>query len=80
MNAVSGAMGEGGFSASEWRTAPLLDLDPLDGERRYMHNGRAASLHDAIMLHGGEAQRARSSYAALAEADRRRLVAFLLGL
>ena len=77
---AAGAMGEAGFSASEWRTAPLLDLDPLDGERRYMHNGRAASLHDAIMLHGGEAQRARSSYAALAEADRRRLVAFLLGL
>lgn len=77
---AAGSLGEGGFSPSEWRTAPLLDLDPLDGQRRFLHDGRAASLHDAIMFHGGEAGPARSAYGALTEADRQRLVAFIAGL
>jgi CxxC motif-containing protein (DUF1111 family) len=36
----AGASADDFASPSEWRTAPLLDLDPMEGKRRYMHGGR----------------------------------------
>ena len=36
----------------------------------YMHDGRALTLTDAIMAHGGEAQAARDAFAALSDADK----------
>jgi len=46
----------------------------------YMHDGRALTLNDAILMHGGEAQSARDNYAALAEADQAKLLELLLSL
>jgi len=43
----------------------------------YLHDGRATTLTDAILLHGGEAQAARDAFAALSEADRVDLLVFL---
>ncbi len=43
----------------------------------YLHDGRATTLTDAILLHGGEAQAARDAFAALPEADRVDLIVFL---
>ena len=48
--------------------------------RRYLHDGRAATLDAAIRAHGGEAAAARSRYEALPDADKQALVAFLEGL
>ena len=66
-----------GASPAEWRTAPLWGL-------RYrtllLHDGRAISTHDAIRLHGGEAERSRSRFLALTEAEQRRLLRFLASL
>jgi CxxC motif-containing protein (DUF1111 family) len=72
-----GAIPDGEFSVSEWRTAPLLDLDPIWGERRYLHDGRAATIEEAIALHGGEADASRRAFLFLDEADRTRLIDFL---
>jgi mono/diheme cytochrome c family protein len=43
----------------------------------YMHDGRATTLTEAILLHGGESQASRDAFAALAEARQAELIAFL---
>ncbi|MFO0758199.1 MAG: di-heme oxidoredictase family protein [Byssovorax sp.] len=48
-------------------TRPLWGLSR---SRPYLHDGRAATLEDAILLHGGEAQAARDAYAALKDSER----------
>ncbi len=55
-------IGAGTAEPAEWRTAPLRGLDPQDGARRYLHDGSAATLSDAISRHGGEAAKARAAF------------------
>lgn len=69
-------------SGSEWRTPPLWGIgrvaeDPL---ARFLHDGRASSLEEAIVFHGGEALSARQRYEALDEDARRDLMEFLNSL
>jgi CxxC motif-containing protein (DUF1111 family) len=64
-------------SPSEFRTAPLMGLRFSE---KFLHDGRAASIEDAIRLHGGESAGARDRFAALPPADRAALLAFLKGL
>ena len=52
----------GNAEPAEWRTAPLRDLDPMNGMRRYLHDGRAATIRDAIAHHGGEGAGARAAF------------------
>lgn len=59
---------------SEFRTEPLMGLRLA---RRYLHDGRASSIEQAVELHGGEAARARDAFRALSESDRRALIRFL---
>lgn len=70
-------------SGREWRTAPLWGLGLLrviHGRLRLLHDGRARSVDEAILWHGGEARRARAAYAALASTDRDALVQFVESL
>lgn len=46
----------------------------------YLHDGRAPTLHDAIVLHGGEAQQARDAYVKLPPERMRALQVFLFSL
>jgi CxxC motif-containing protein (DUF1111 family) len=72
---------DGGASGREWRTTPLWGLrlirDFLNGDVFLLHDGRARTIEEAILLHGGEAQRARDLFAALVAADRAALVDFV---
>jgi CxxC motif-containing protein (DUF1111 family) len=45
--------------------------------RRYLHDGRANSIEQAIELHAGEAARSRDAFRALSGSDRRDLLSFL---
>jgi CxxC motif-containing protein (DUF1111 family) len=72
-------VGEPGAQSAEWRTAPLVGLAQAGG-RRYLHDGRAASLDAAIRAHGGEADNARRAFASAAAEDRHALIDFLDGL
>ncbi len=71
-------------SGSEWKTRPLWGLrlvsEFLGGNPNYMHDGRASTLDEAIRLHGGEAQAAKTAYEALSDSDRKALIAFLNSL
>lgn len=59
---------------TEWRTPPLWGVA---ASAPYLHDGRAATLHDAILFHGGEADRTTRRYLALAASGRASLLAFL---
>jgi CxxC motif-containing protein (DUF1111 family) len=60
--------------SQEWRTPPLWGLADSGP---YLHDGRAATVVEAIALHGGEAEGARQRYFALSVADRMALLEFL---
>ena len=50
---------------TEWRTAPLWGIGlygEVNGHTRYLHDGRARNLEEAILWHGGEAADAQSAY------------------
>lgn len=72
---------DGDASGSEWRTTPLWGLrlmrDFLNGEAFLLHDGRARSVEEAILLHGGEADGARDRFDALPAADRAALLDFV---
>jgi CxxC motif-containing protein (DUF1111 family) len=59
---------------SEFRTEPLMGLRFSE---RFLHDGRAASIEEAIRLHGGESMGSRDRFAALPPNDREALLAFL---
>jgi CxxC motif-containing protein (DUF1111 family) len=74
---LAGGFPDGYATAREWRTAPLIDLASQNGKRRYLHDGRAATLDEAIRWHGGEAQKAKERYMNLSAADRAKLIDYL---
>ncbi|UCI07546.1 di-heme oxidoredictase family protein [Mesorhizobium sp. B1-1-8] len=73
----------GEASGSEWRTPPLWGIGltaTVNGNTFYLHDGRARSLAEAILWHGGEGQKARDRFAAANAADRDALIKFLESL
>jgi CxxC motif-containing protein (DUF1111 family) len=74
---------EGRATGTEWRTAPLwgIGLTKLvSGHDTYLHDGRAQTLMEAILWHGGEAQAARDEVIRLSKPDRDALITFLESL
>jgi CxxC motif-containing protein (DUF1111 family) len=74
---VGDAIGE------EWRTPPLWGIGltkTVNGHTRFLHDGRARNLLEAILWHGGEAQQARDSVVAMSPEDRHSLIRFLESL
>lgn len=68
--------------AQEWRTAPLwgLGLTKHLPQPGYLHDGRAHTLTEAILWHGGEAQASREAYNALTPEQQQQLIDFLESL
>lgn len=68
---------EAGVPGSHFITPPLWGIAR---SRPYLHDGRAPTLEDAILLHGGEAQASAEAFAALSEEERAPLRIFLTSL
>ena len=67
-------------TGNEWRTAPLWGIgltSTVNRHTRFLHDGRARSLEEAILWHGGEAEAARQRFMRLQRAQRESLLAFL---
>lgn len=66
----------------EWRTPPLWGLSAYQQreEQYYLHDGRAASLLEAILWHGGEAEASKQAFKILASSEREDLINFLQSL
>jgi CxxC motif-containing protein (DUF1111 family) len=75
---------EGDAEGKEWRTPPLWGLglaaDSQGGTGYYLHDGRATSLEDAILLHAGEASGIRDNYITLTNSKKEDLMNFLNSL
>ena len=61
-------------AGTEFRTQPLWGVSKFSP---YLHDGRAATLDEAIAAHGGEAEAIRDAYLALTPAERDDVIAFL---
>ena len=74
---------EGVANGREWRTAPLwgIGLTPVvNGHSYYLHDGRARSLLEAILWHGGEATKQREAVRQLSKPEREALLRFVASL
>lgn len=70
-------------TGSEWRTMPLwgIGLFPkTNGTAFYLHDGRARSIEEAILWHGGEAAKAKDQFMNLNKTERDKLLKFLNSL
>jgi CxxC motif-containing protein (DUF1111 family) len=83
----SGAAGDGQGdakpSASEWRTPPLWGVGlsrDVQGQVSLLHDGRAHSVLEAMLWHGGEATAVREQLVQLSTEDREALVRFVESL
>lgn len=70
-------------NGQEWRTSPLWGIGltqtvlPYAG---YLHDGRARSLEEAILWHGGEAEASKAMFMAMGKSDRQDLLKLLNSL
>jgi CxxC motif-containing protein (DUF1111 family) len=75
--ALADGFEQGSASGREFRTAPLWRVSE---RRRFLHDGRAATILDAIRMHGGQAAAAVAAFNALSARDRQAVLDFLKGI
>lgn len=89
-------LGEREASGAEWRTTPLWGLglsacvtggvvgpfqeQVCEPSENYLHDGRARTIEEAILWHGGEGQASRDAYGTLSANDKAALLKFLQSL
>jgi CxxC motif-containing protein (DUF1111 family) len=74
---------EPGAMGRQWRTAPLWGLGQtklVSGHTFLLHDGRARNVTEAIVWHGGEAQKSRDLFIQLGKTARDDLLSFLESL
>ncbi len=74
MGALADEFEQGSATGSEFRTAPLWRVSD---RQHFLHDGRAATIRDAILAHGGQAAAIAQAFQALSEADKQALLDFL---
>ncbi len=70
-------------TGTEWRTAPLWGIgltETVSGQQSYLHDGRARSLLEAVLWHGGEAETQKRAVIDMPPADRAALIRYLESL
>ena len=75
---------EGTAKTSEWRTPALwgLGLSKFSQGGGYflLHDGRARSIEEAILMHGGEGEMSRENFESLTDENKIKLMKFLENL
>jgi CxxC motif-containing protein (DUF1111 family) len=67
----------------EWRTPPLWGIGltkKINGHENFLHDGRARNLTEAILWHGGEAEKSKNRFVQLSANERVALIKFLESL
>jgi len=79
---LADGLSEAAATGREWRTAPLWGLGQAGQAKSpgYLHDGRARTVSEAILWHGGEAAQAREAFVKLNASSRAALLKFLNGL
>ena len=83
--ALADPLPEGRARGAMWRTSPLWGIGyTAQGAEStpvgYLHDGRARTLTEAILWHGGEAEKSRQRFERLSKADREALLAWIRSL
>ena len=68
---------------NEWRTAPLWGIglfEKTNGTPFFLHDGRARSIEEAILWHGGEAEKGKNAFVQLSKSERNAVIRFLKSL
>lgn len=75
---------EGNVETYEWRTPPLWGIGiqrEIQGGKLYLlHDGRANSVKEAILYHGGEAEESKSKFEGLTAEEQNQLIQFIESL
>ena len=75
---------EGFAQTFEWRTPPLWGIGLAENSQGgglfLLHDGRARSIEEAILLHGGEAENSKNSYSNLSVQEKEQLLKFIKSL
>ena len=74
---------DGEASGTEWRTPPLWGIglvETVNGHTMFLHDGRARTIEEAILWHGGEAEESRHLFMGLTVEEREALIRFLESL
>lgn len=67
-------------NGNEWKTRPLWGIgltSIVNGHTDFLHDGRAKSIEEAILWHGGEAENAQKAFRAMSASDRAALIRFV---
>lgn len=70
-------------NGNEWKTPALWGIGlftKTNGTPFYLHDGRARTIEEAILWHGGEAAQSKNDFAHLSKSDRDALVKFVESL
>jgi CxxC motif-containing protein (DUF1111 family) len=70
-------------TGSEWRTPPLWGIGlvkTVNQHTRFLHDGRAHDLAEAVLWHGGEGSASREAFRDMSARDRQALIRFLESL
>ena len=68
---------QGDATGADWRTTPLVGIGLRE---RFLHDGRATSLRDAVLSHGGEGEVVRRRFFELDEVEQRAIYRFVSSL
>ena len=74
---LNDGIAEGAAQPGEWRTPPLWNLGFNARITGLLHDGRAASVTEAIQWHDGEAAQVRLRFNGLTRAEKEALIAFV---
>ena len=80
---LADSMAEGDATGAEWRTAPLWNIGlsaGVSGGEGYLHDGRASTIEEAILWHGGEATASKEKFRTMSASDRSAILLFLRSL
>ena len=65
----------------EWKTAPLWGIgkykQATKKDPEFLHDGRAKSLEEAIIWHGGEAQKSKKRFMSLSKKQRDSIIKYI---
>lgn len=70
-------------TGSEWKTRPLWGIgatQKINPGAGFLHDGRARTLEEAILWHGGEAEAIKTEFMQLSKTKRNQLIKFLKSL
>ncbi|GHC05115.1 di-heme oxidoredictase family protein [Cerasicoccus arenae] len=80
---LADSLEEGDAAGTEWRTPPLWGIgrtEEVSSHSRYLHDGRARNLTEAILWHGGEGEASKEAFRTLPSAQRDQVIDFLRSL